>query len=197
MTGAQIFRIGLWAVVALVCGATLAVYLSQSTTAPTSPEAAYGSPFRLVDQNGAVITEAALRGRPSAVFFGFTHCPDVCPTTLSELAAKKAALKAEKKDLNVVFVTVDPERDTPAVMKDYVGAISPDIVGITGEPAAITDMLKGWGVHAAKVGEGADYTMDHTASTFLLDSAGRFAGTIAWGENPKTADEKLERLASL
>ncbi|KQT52855.1 MULTISPECIES: SCO family protein [unclassified Aureimonas] len=197
MSGAQIFRIGLWAIVALVCGATLAVYLSQSTTAPTSAEAAYGSPFRLVDQNGAEITEAALRGKPSAVFFGFTHCPDVCPTTLAELSAEKAALKAKGKDLNVVFVTVDPERDTPAVLKDYVGAVSPEIVAITGEPAKIAEMLKGWGVHAEKVGEGADYTMDHTASTFLLDSAGRFAGTIAWGENPKTTTEKLERLANL
>lgn len=197
MSGAQIFRIGLWAMVALVCGATLAVYLSRNETAPTSAEAVYGTPFRLVDQNGAEITESALRGKPSAVFFGFTHCPDVCPTTLAELSAAKAALKAKDKDLNVVFVTVDPERDTPAVLKDYVGAVSPEITAITGEPAKVSEMLKGWGVHAQKVGEGADYTMDHTASTFLLDSAGRFAGTIAWGENPKTATEKLERLANL
>jgi protein SCO1/2 len=196
MRGVTIFRIGLWAIVALCAGAAVSIFYFGSE--PAKEEAAYGTPFQLVDQNGAGITEAALRnGKPSAVFFGFTHCPDVCPTTLAELAGYQRALKAEGKDLQVVLVTVDPERDTPAVLKEYVAAVSPEIIAITGEPQKIADMINGFGVYSKKVGEGADYSMDHTATTFLLDSAGRFAGTIAYGENPKTAKEKLDRLAAL
>lgn len=200
MRGVTIFRIGLWAVAALIAGAAIGVGwfgIASNDARQASEEAAHGTPFRLVDQNGAEITEAVFKGRPSAVFFGFTRCPDVCPTTLAELAARQKELEAEGKALNVVLVTVDPERDTPDVLKAYVGAISPGITAITGEPAKVAGMLKGWSVYARKVGEGADYTMDHTASTILLDSAGRFAGTIAFGENPKTALEKLERLANL
>ena len=196
MRGIALFRIGLWAFVALCAGAAISVYYYGSETG--QEEAAYGSPFSLVDQNGAAITEAAMRnGKPSAVFFGFTHCPDVCPTTLAELAGYQKALKQDGKDLQVVFVSVDPERDTPTVLKNYLGAVSPDITAITGEPAKVAAMLKGWGVYAKKVGDGPEYAMDHTATTFLLDSAGRFSGTIAYGENPKTAREKLDRLAAL
>ena len=196
MRGIALFRIGLWALVALCAGAALSLFYFASDKG--QEEAAYGTPFQLIDQNGAEITEAALRGgKPSAVFFGFTHCPDVCPTTMAELAGYQKALKAEGRDLQVVFVSVDPERDTPAVLKDYAAAVSPDIIAVTGEPEKVADMLKGWAVYAKKVGDGADYSMDHTATTFLLDSAGRFAGTIAYGENPKTAKEKLDRLAAL
>jgi protein SCO1/2 len=196
MHGIALFRIGLWAFVALCAGAAVSIFYFGSEKG--QQEAAYGTPFQLVDQDGAEITEAALRnGKPSAVFFGFTHCPDVCPTTLAELAGYQKALKADGKDLQVVFVSVDPERDTPAVLKSYVEAVSPDIIAITGEPAKIAVMLKGWAVYAKKVGDGPDYSMDHTATTFLLDSAGRFSGTIAYGEDPKTAKEKLDRLAAL
>ena len=196
MRGIALFRIGLWAFVALCAGAAVSVFYFGSEQG--REDAAYGTPFQLVDQNGAEITEKALRnGKPSAVFFGFTHCPDVCPTTLAELAGYQKALKADGKDLQVVFVSVDPERDTPAVLKNYVAAVSPDITAITGEPARIAEMLKGFGVYSKKVGDGPDYSMDHTATTFLLDSAGYFSGTIAYGENPKTAKEKLDRLATL
>ena len=196
MRGVAILRIGLWVLVAVFAGAATALYFGIGSPRAVD-EAAYGTPFQLVDQNGAPVTEAALRGKPSAVFFGFTHCPDVCPTTLSELTAYRTSLKAKNKDFRIVFVTVDPERDTPAVLKDYVGAFSPDITAVTGEPAKVAAMLKGWAVYSKKVGDGPDYTMDHTATTFLLDSAGRFSGTISYGENAKTAEEKLERLASL
>lgn len=197
MRGITIVRIGLWAMVALFGGAAAALYFVYDGKPPVSEEAAYGTPFALIDQNGAPITESSLEGKPSAIFFGFTHCPDICPTTLAELGAQQKALEAEGKALNVVFVTVDPERDTAAILKDYVGAVSPGITAITGEPAKVAAMLDGWGIQHKKVGEGADYTMDHTASTILLDSAGRFVGTIAYGENPKTAKDKLDRLATL
>ena len=194
MSRTTLFRTVLWAVIALLGGAALALALMRNTPL-TSGEAAYGTPFQLTDQNGAPVTEAVFKGRPSAVFFGFTHCPDVCPTTLSELGAYREQLKSEGKHFQIVFVTVDPERDTADAVKTYVDAISSGIVGITGDPARLAAMLKGWGIYSKKVGEGEDYTMDHTATTFLLDSAGRFVGTIAYDENPKTALDKLERLA--
>lgn len=194
MTRTATLRIALWALVALGGGAALALGLMRIQ--PTaSEETAYGAPFRLTDQNGAPITEAVFKGKPTAVFFGFTHCPEVCPTTLSELGAYREELRKEKsRDLQIVFVTVDPERDTPDIVRNYVGAISPDVVAITGDRTGLDAMLKSWGVYWKKVGEGPDYTMDHTATTFLLDSDGRFVGTIAYGENPKTAKDKLERL---
>ena len=157
----------------------------------------YGAPFTLVDQKGAEITEAAFRGHPSAVFFGFTHCPEVCPTTLFELDGWLKKLGDDGKDVRAYFVSVDPERDTAAVMDDYVGNVSDRITGITGEPEKVQAMAKAFGIYSRKVDlEGGDYTMDHTASVILLDSAGKFAGTIAYGENPEAALTKLRRLAA-
>ena len=158
---------------------------------------AYGAPFTLVDQKGAEITEAAFRGHPSAVFFGFTHCPEVCPTTLFELDGWLKQLGDEGKNLRAYFVTVDPERDTAAIMDAYVSNVSDRITGITGEPDKVHAMAKAFGIFWRKVDqEGGDYTMDHTASVILLDSKGGFAGTIAYEENPDAALAKLKRLAA-
>jgi protein SCO1/2 len=158
---------------------------------------AYGAPFTLVDQNGEEITEAAFRGSPSAVFFGFTHCPEVCPTTLFELDGWLKQLGDEGKDINAFFVTVDPERDTPEVIGSYVTNVSDRITGVSGEPEKVLAMAKAFGIYWKKVDlENGDYTMDHTASVMLLDRAGDFAGTIAYGENPETAVAKLKRLAA-
>lgn len=158
---------------------------------------AYGAPFTLVDQDGVEITEAAFRGTPSAVFFGFTHCPEVCPTTLFELDGWLKQLGDEGKDINAFFVTVDPERDTPEVIGSYVKNVSDRITGISGEPEKVLAMVKSFGIYWKKVDlENGDYTMDHTASVMLLDRAGDFAGTIAYGENPENAVAKLKRLAA-
>ncbi len=155
----------------------------------------YGAPFTLVDQNGAEITEAAFRGHPSAIFFGFTHCPEICPTTLFELNGWLDRIGDEGKDIRAYFVTVDPERDTVDVMKNYVSNVSNRILGVTGEPDKVHDMAKAFGIYFKKVElEQGDYTMDHTASVLLLDANGDFAGTIAYGENPDTAIAKLKRL---
>lgn len=157
---------------------------------------AFGAPFVLVDQKGAEITEAAFRGQPSAVFFGFTHCPEVCPTTLFELDGLLKQMGDEGKNLRAYFVSVDPERDTPEVMNSYVSNVSDRITGITGAPDKIAAMAKAFGIYSKKVPtEGSDYTMDHTASVLLLDSKGDFFGTIAYEENPETALAKLKRLA--
>lgn len=155
----------------------------------------FGEPFTLVDQRGAPITEAAFRGQPSALFFGFTHCPEVCPTTLFELDGWLKTLGPEGKDIKAYFISIDPERDTPEVMDTYVSNVSDRITGITGEPAKVEAMAKAFGIYFRKVEtEDGDYTMDHTASVILLNRRGEFAGTIAYEENPDTAIAKLKRL---
>lgn len=156
----------------------------------------FGQPFSLVDHRGEPITEAAFRGRPTAVFFGFTHCPEVCPTTLYELDGWLTQLGDEGRDINAYFVSVDPERDTPEVLGLYVGNVSDRIVGITGEPDKVAAMAKSFGIYVRRVElEGGDYTLDHTASVLMLDRSGDFAGTIAYGESAATAVAKLQRLA--
>ena len=158
---------------------------------------AFGAPFVLVDQKGAEITEAAFRGQPSAVFFGFTHCPEVCPTTLFELDGLLKQMGDEGKNIRAYFVSIDPERDTPEVMNSYVTNVSDRITGVTGDPAKVQAMAKSFGIYSKKVEtEGGDYTMDHTASVLLLNSKGDFFGTIAYEENPTAALAKLKRLAN-
>lgn len=158
---------------------------------------AFGGPFTLVDHTGEPITEQAFRDHPTAVFFGFTHCPEVCPTTLFEMDGWLKQLGDEGKEIDAYFVSVDPERDTPQVLGDYVSNVSDRIVGITGDPEKVAEMTKAFGIYVRKVElEGGDYTMDHTASVLLLNEAGDFWGTIAYGENSDTAIEKLKRLAA-
>ncbi|MGN6583731.1 MAG: SCO family protein [Rhizobiaceae bacterium] len=157
---------------------------------------AFGAPFQLVDQFDKPITEAAFRGHPSALFFGYTHCPEVCPTTLFELDAWLKKLGPEAKDVKAYFITIDPERDTPKVMDQYVSNVSKRIIGISGDPAKVEAMAKSFGIYFRKIpGDNADdYTMDHTASILLLDRNGAFVGTIAYGEDEKAAMAKLKRL---
>jgi protein SCO1/2 len=158
---------------------------------------AFGAPFTLTDQSGQPITDKAFRGHPSVVFFGFTHCPEVCPTTLFELAGYLKTLGDEGRNIHAYFVSIDPARDTPDVVKAYVGNFSNRIVGITGAPDKVYAMAKSFGIYWKKVPTGdGDYTMDHTASVLLLNSNGDFAGTIAYGEDPKNAVAKLKRLAA-
>ena len=157
----------------------------------------YGAPFELVGHNGEQITQADFRAQPAAIFFGFTHCPEVCPTTLFEMDGWLKKLGDEGKDVKAYFVSVDPERDTPAILDDYIANFSPRITGITGNPDEVAAMVKSFGIYARKVElDDGDYTMDHTASVILLDSDGDFFGTIAYGESADNAKAKLRRLAS-
>ena len=150
----------------------------------------------MIDQSGADITESGLPGHPSVVFFGFTHCPEVCPTTLFEMDGWLKKLGDDGKNIRAYFVSVDPERDTAEIMNTYVGNVSDRITGITGEPDKVHAMAKAFDIFWRKVETGGgDYTMDHTASVLLLDGSGDFAGTIGYGENPDTALAKLKRLA--
>jgi protein SCO1 len=157
----------------------------------------FGAAFTLVDQKNQPITEAAFHGHPSAVFFGYTSCPDVCPTTLLDMTGWLKTLGDQGKDLHAYFVTIDPARDTPDVMNTYISNFSDRIVGISGDPDKVYAMARSFGIYWKKVPtDGGDYTMDHTASVLLLDGKGDFAGTIAYGENADTAVQKLKNLVA-
>jgi protein SCO1/2 len=172
-------------------------FLTFQWYSQTNASTPYGAPFTLVDQKGEPITEAAFRGQPSAVFFGFTHCPEVCPTTLFEIDGWLKKLGDEGSNVRAYFVTVDPERDTTEVLNSYVTNVSDRITGITGEPAKVEAMAKSFAIYWKKVPlDGDDYTMDHTASVLLLKPSGDFFGTIAYGESAENATSKLRRLAS-
>lgn len=189
----RIIFAALFLMIALAVGATAYNWFRAS-----NDEAAYGGKFTLIDQSGKPITEAALQGHPSMVFFGFTHCADVCPTTLFEMKGWLDKIGDDGKNLHGYFITVDPERDTPEILAPYISNVSDRVTGITGKLGDITAMAKAWNVFMKKVpGTDGDYEMDHTAIIFLLNSRGQFHGTIAYGENPDTAFEKIKRLAKL
>jgi protein SCO1/2 len=191
-----------WILVVLVAGLTVAVLVSDDVRdkvlgrpGESTGLAAIGGPFHLVDHTGRPVTEQDFLGKPSIYFFGFTHCPDVCPTTLYEMTAWLEELGPDADMLNVAFVTVDPERDDREAMADYVSAFDPHIVGLTGSEEEVEGIVKAFKVYRRKVEqEGGDYTMDHTATIYLMGADGRFIGTIAYGEADDIALTKLKRL---
>ncbi|MDO9418823.1 SCO family protein [Pararhizobium sp.] len=192
-------RIILWVAIIIVAAVLGWLIYSMSASKQTLTAGPFGVPFQLVSQSGEPITEKAFIGKPTAVFFGFTHCPEVCPTTLFELNGWMEMTDPDGSKLQAYFVSVDPERDTPEILGQYVSNVSKRITGISGDPAKVAEMIKGFKVYAKKVpldekNPTGDYTMDHTASVFLLDKTGQFSGTIAYGENPDVAVKKLENL---
>jgi len=156
--------------------------------------AVIGGPFELVDQNGQTVTDKDMKGRPFLVFFGFTHCPDVCPTTLFEVSEIMRALGPDADKTRALFITVDPERDTPAVLKDYLSNFDPRVIGATGDEAAIRAVEKTYRVYAKKVPtDGGDYTMDHTALVYLMDKQGKFVAPFNVKRKPEVAAADLRR----
>ncbi len=154
-------------------------------------EARIGGPFKMVDQDGRPVDERLLLGRWSAVFFGYTYCPDTCPATLTALAAAEARLGSAVKTFQVVFVSVDPARDTPAQMKLYLsaqGLAAPGrpggAIGLTGSPAEVADIAKAYAALYAKVGGGPDYQVQHSAAIYLMDPHGKFARPLDEAQGP-------------
>lgn len=155
-----------------------------------------GGPFAMVDHTGRPVTEQILAGKPFLLFFGFTHCPDICPTTLSWLSTllEQAVPKGERPP--IVFVTVDPERDTPEAMKSYIESFGRDIIGLTGTLEQLEVIAQAWKVYFRKVPlEGGGYAMDHSASIFLMDKEGKFRGTLDLHDT--TRDNNLKKLKAL
>ncbi|MGE4372173.1 MAG: SCO family protein [Xanthobacter sp.] len=162
----------------------------QGITSSTS----VGGPFQLVDQNGVTVTQADLKGKPTLIFFGFTHCPDVCPTSLFEMSEIFAALGPDADKAQSFFVSVDPERDTPEVMHSYLSSFAPQLRGLSGTPEEVENIKRLYRVYARKVPlEDGDYTMDHTATIYLMDKTGSFAGPFNAKRPPKEAAQDLRR----
>ena len=156
--------------------------------------AAIGGPFQLTDQSGTTVTDKSLQGRPSLIFFGFTHCPDVCPTSLFEISEVLRAMGKDADRVNAYFVSVDPERDSMEAMKDYLSSFDPHLKGLTGDPEAIAKMLTAYRVYAKKVPlKDGDYTMDHTALTYLMDRDGTFVAPFNLNRTPEEAAADLKR----
>jgi protein SCO1/2 len=156
--------------------------------------AAIGGPFQLTDQAGESVTDQNLKGRPTLIFFGFTHCPDVCPTSLFEISEVLRAMGKDADRVNAYFVSVDPERDTKAAMKDYLSSFDPHLKGLTGDPQAVAKVLSAYRVYARKVPlKHGDYTMDHTALIYLMDREGRFVSPFNMKRSPEQAASELKR----
>lgn len=150
--------------------------------------------FQLESATGGTVTNRDLIGQPQLIFFGFTHCPEICPTTLYRMSSMAERLDATDQ-LGIVFVTVDPDRDTAMLLADYISNFSPNITALTGSPAAIRQLADHYRIVVQKVDlGGGDYTVDHSASVFMFDRKGEFSGVIAWGEADATIEEKIKRL---
>ena len=156
--------------------------------------AAVGGPFHLEDQNGKPVSDQDMKGRPFLVFFGFTRCPDICPTTLFEMSQMMKALGPDADRVGALFITVDPERDTPGVLKDYLSNFDPHLRGLTGDRAAIDAAIKEYRVYAKKVPlDNGDYTMDHTAVVYLMDKDGHFVAPFNLSRTPEAEAADLRR----
>ena len=177
----------------LVISVALLLVVGRSPVQMAAPSA-IGGPFKLVDQNGQAVTEEALKGKPSLIFFGFTHCPDVCPTALFEMSELYKALGPDGDKVGAYFVSVDPERDTPAVLKEYLSSFDPRLRGLTGDAAAVAAMEKAYRVYSKKVPlDGGGYTMDHTALVYLMNKDGQFVAPFNLKRKPEEAAADLKR----
>ena len=197
----RIFRYIIWAILAALSFAIAAALLNKQeqreTRLSSDQTASIGAPFQLTDHNGLPITETAMAGQPTAIFFGFTHCPEVCPTTLQNLSVWSQQLGEKSRQLKILFVTVDPRRDTPQVLKAYINKFSKSITAITGNPNEVAQLIKAWHVYTKRIPLNAgDYTMDHTASIFLVRRDGTLQGTISYQDDGPTALRKLQLLIS-
>jgi protein SCO1 len=179
--------------VSLLVGLVL-LFLVMGGGRNVAAPAAIGGPFQLTDQSGATVTDKSLQGRPTLIFFGFTHCPDVCPTSLFEMSEVLRAMGPDADRVNAYFISVDPERDTPAAMKDYLSSFDPHLKGLTGDPEVMAKVTTEYRVYAKKVPlKDGDYTMDHTALVYLMDRDGHFVAPFNLKQSPEQAAAELKK----
>jgi protein SCO1/2 len=177
-----------------ICLGVIALLGGMSFSSKALQPAAIGGPFRLTDQNGTALTDQDLKGKPFLVFFGFTHCPDVCPTTLFDVSEVLRSLGPDADRTAALFITVDPERDTAAALKDYLGSFDPHLRALTGDAGALAAVAKEYRVYYKKVPlDGGDYTMDHTAIVYLMDKDGRFVSPFNLKRKPDVAAAELRK----
>lgn len=187
------------AVVAVAAAGATVAFMPRAPHPQPAPSAAptveIGAPFRMTDQQGREVTDAILKTKPTVVFFGFTYCPEVCPTTLARLTGWMKELGPDADRLNILFVSVDPERDTPEQLKAYLSSFDPRIHGLTGTPQMLASMTKGYRAYYKKVElPGGGYTMDHSAMLYLFDGKGRFKQVIGYDEEGAQGLETVRRL---
>lgn len=193
-------RLVLWGLVALaaaISGTIILGNLQQAARQGAELPGAVrlGGDFTLTRANGETFSSDELKGHPYLIFFGFTHCPDICPTTLLEISNHLEALGDAAKDLKVLFVSVDPERDTPELLAKYMSSFDPRIIGLTGTPEQIANVAKLYRAFYEKVPqEGGGYTMNHTASAFLFDGNGQLRSTLSWQEDAATREAKIRQV---
>jgi protein SCO1 len=177
----------------LAVGLALTLWLMGGPRGVTAAST-IGGPFQLVDQSGQTVSEKNLQGKPTIVFFGFTHCPDVCPTALFEMSEILQAMGKDANRVNAYFVSVDPERDTPEIMKSYLSSFDPNLKGLTGSPEQVAGVISAYRVYAKKVPlKDGDYTMDHTALIYLMDREGRFVAPFNIKRKPEEAAADLKK----
>jgi cytochrome oxidase Cu insertion factor (SCO1/SenC/PrrC family) len=167
---------------------------SQLRPNPSAPVTSIGGPFALLDGNGHTVTDQDFRGRWMLVYFGYTHCPDACPTALQDMATALDDLGAKRQDVAPIFITVDPERDTPAVMKDYVANFGPGITGLSGSPDAAAQAARAYRVYFAKHPTADGYDMDHSSIIYLMDPQGRFIANFTHETSPEQIAARLRAL---
>ena len=194
-------RIFIWVLVALALAglAFLLLRPAQDSNAGQTmvTESSFGGPFTLVGSDGRPFPSSRLAGKPYAIFFGFTHCPDVCPNTLARLVKLRGDLGKGEDAFNIVFVSVDPDRDTPEQVATYADAFGGPVIPLTGSPAQVEQVKKQYGIFSEKVPvEGGDYTVDHTATVLLFDRNGEFVATISPDEANAPALDKLKRITA-
>lgn len=194
MNALKIIRLLAWSTILL-----LAAGMAWLLLAPRGDDgigvAAVGGPFRLAAEDGSIVDSAALRGKPFAIFFGFTHCPDVCPTSMLEIANDMNALGAAARNFRVYFVTVDPERDNAKLLAEYTDSFDARIIGLVPkDEAELQAITRAYRAIYRKVPTPSGYTMDHTAAIYLMDAKGAFFGTLDSKETPENRQAKLRRL---
>lgn len=172
----------------------LIMFWAMGGVSKVAQPAAIGGPFQLTDQSGKAVTDKSLKGKPTLIFFGYTHCPDVCPTSLFEISEVLRAMGKDADKVNALFISVDPERDTPATMKEYLSSFDPHLEGLSGDPAETAKVVTSYRVYAKKVPtKDGDYTMDHTALIYLMDRDGRFVSPFNLKRTPEEAATELKR----
>jgi protein SCO1 len=178
----------------VLCGAVILLVSSQFSSQSGPQIAAVGGPFRLVNQDGQTVTDQDYKGRPFLVFFGFTHCPEICPTTLFEVSEIIRKLGADGDRVRAIFITIDPERDTPAALKEYLSSFDRRLSALTGDADAIAAVAKSYRAFYRKVPlEQGGYTMDHTAIVYLMDKQGRFVAPFSLKRTIETSVAELRK----
>ncbi|MDZ4373896.1 MAG: SCO family protein [Phenylobacterium sp.] len=186
--------LALIAVLALALAVLTGLAVRKGVLGPEPQAALVGGPFELVDTSGATVNQDVLKGKWSVVFFGFTHCPDICPTTMFELGQVEPMLGAAAKDFQAVLISVDPERDTPAQMKAYVenDAFPDRVIGLTGTPEQVAVAAKAYKVFYQKAGEGDAYTVNHAAYSYLMNPRGQYVCVLPYELTPEETAAKIQ-----